>query len=104
MGRPAPHKRTTVQRGYGSGHRREKESWRQYVDAGMTHCAELVCLMPNRWIPPGTPWDLAHDRRNPGKYLGPAHKRCNASEGARYGNAIRRATSRRTAPVRSRAW
>ena len=71
---------------YGYAHRKRKEAIRPAVDAGQAWCTELVCLMDSRWIPPGTPWDLAHDRAN-GGYLGPAHRRCNRSEGARYRDA-----------------
>ena len=73
---------------YGAEHQRERDLWRPTVDAGQAHCAEPICLMPDRWIEPGTPWDLAHDRRE-GGYHGPAHKRCNSSEGAVYGNHLR---------------
>jgi hypothetical protein len=64
--------------------------YRRVVDRGDAWCAEPVCLNPyGRWIPPGTPWDLAHDPVD-GSYLGPAHARCNRSEGARRGNRMRR--------------
>ena len=75
---------------YDHAHRVVKEAARPDVDAGRAWCAELVCLLPDRWIAPGTPWDLAHDRAaGPGRYLGPAHERCNRAEGARYGNRLR---------------
>jgi hypothetical protein len=78
-----------------------RAAWKPYVDAGETNCAELICLMPSRWIEPGTPWDLAHDRRT-GGYLGPAHARCNRSEAATYRNTLypgRRWPRRRAKPV-----
>lgn len=77
------------------------------VDAGRAYCAELICLMPDRWIAPGSEWDAAHDRENPGQYLGPAHARCNRSEGATFGNHLRgllRHGERERPPVRRGAW
>lgn len=78
-----PNRDSTTERGYGAKHQAEKERHRPTVDAGQAHCAELVCLEPDRWIQPGSAWDLAHDRAN-GGYLGPAHRRCNRAEGGRW--------------------
>lgn len=76
---------------YGSTHKRERARLAPTVDAGEAHCSEIVCLEEEdgrtRWIPPGTPWDLAHD--GPDTYRGPAHERCNRSEGAIRGNQQR---------------
>lgn len=85
---------TTTERGYGGDHQAARRAWEPTVDRGQAHCREPICLMPNRWIKPGTPWDLAHDRAHPGHYLGPAHARCNRAEGARHGNRARAARSR----------
>lgn len=80
---------TTTERGYGAAHQAERERHRPTVDAGRAYCAELRCLVAedtgSRWIAPGAPWDLAHDRPT-GTYLGPAHRRCNRAEAARYRN------------------
>jgi len=77
---------SAAERGYDARHQAERERWRPVVDAGDAECAELVCLMPTRWIEPGTPWDLAHgDMRE--EYRGPAHQLCNRSEGGRRGHA-----------------
>ncbi|MGH3536556.1 MAG: hypothetical protein ACRDQG_17835 [Pseudonocardiaceae bacterium] len=84
---------TTTQRGYGVTHQRERDRWRPVVERGEGWCAELVCLMPTRWIIPGSRWDLAHDRRT-GGYLGPAHAICNRAEGGRFASK-RRARRRR---------
>jgi hypothetical protein len=69
------------------------------VASGRGVCREVVCLEERdgrgRRIAPGTPWDLAHDRTRPGAYLGEAHRRCNRSEGARYGNGFKRRLRRR---------
>jgi hypothetical protein len=79
----------TAARGYGNKHQREKARLRPTVDAGQAYCTEPVCVMGDRWIQPGTPWDLAHTEDRTG-YHGPAHARCNRCEGAR-----RRAANRR---------
>jgi hypothetical protein len=85
-------RRTTAERGYGAAHQAEKERWRPIVDAGQAYCAEVVCLEErdgrSRWLEPDTPWHLAHDDGQQG-YRGPAHQRCNTSEGATRGNAAR---------------
>jgi hypothetical protein len=91
-----PAQQTTAQRGYGTSHQAERARWKPVVDAGQAYCAETVCLERDRYIPPGTPWDLAHAPG--GGYLGPAHQSCNRSEGATRGNRGRRkrwTTSRR---------
>lgn len=81
---------TTAERGYGGPHQQERARWKPTVERGEAWCAEVVCLEQqdgrSRWIRPGTSWDLAHDRANPGRYLGPAHRRCNRAEGARFKN------------------
>lgn len=76
--------RDTEGRRYDREHTAVRARWRPLVDAGQAYCAEIECLEDDRWIPPGTPWDLAHDHQN-GGYLGPAHPRCNRTEGARRG-------------------
>lgn len=93
---------TTTQRSYGHSHRVERAKVKPIVDAGQAWCTEPICLLKSRWIPPGTAWDLAHDRAaGPGQYLGPAHRKCNRSEGATYGNR-RRSKTTRTTPRRRR--
>lgn len=76
---------------YGAAHKAERASLVPIVGAGQATCTEPVCLMPTRHIPPGTPWDLAHDRDTTARlgipvYHGPAHRRCNRAEGARWRN------------------
>jgi hypothetical protein len=68
---------------YGWEHQKVRASWAPIVNAGDAWCSEPVCLMRDRWIRPGSPWDLAHDR-DTGGYRGPAHARCNRSEGSRW--------------------
>jgi hypothetical protein len=101
MAKPA----STKDRGYSGDHPKERARIKPIVDAGQAMCAEIICLMPNRWIQPGTPWDLAHDRTRPGFYLGPAHRKCNRAEGGRHRALVARARifghARRT---RSRDW
>jgi len=82
----------TNDRGYGAAHQAEKNRWRPIVNAGQAQCTETICLEERdgrtRWIKPGTPWHLAHGDGQQG-YRGPAHERCNTSEGATRGNAAR---------------
>ena len=63
-------------RGYDRAHERERERWRPAVEAGQVDCRAPTCVMPERRIHPGQPWDLDHrdDRRG---YRGPAHAPCN---------------------------
>jgi hypothetical protein len=83
----------TAARGYGAAHQRERERLRPSVEAGEAVCTEPICVLERlgatRWIPPGAPWDLAHDRHT-GGYHGPAHRRCNRAEGARWKELLRR--------------
>ena len=71
-------------------HRNLRAQYRRVVERGDGWCTETICLNPQgRWIDPfdEAGWDLAHDLD--GSYLGPAHARCNRSEGARRGNRMR---------------
>jgi hypothetical protein len=71
-------------------HRAMVAQCRAIVDSGHGWCTEPICLMPTRYIPPGSPVDAAHD--GPDAYRGPAHPKCNRSEGGKRGNrsAMRR--------------
>ena len=82
-------------------HPKIRAKYKSAVDAGEAFCAEPICVLPHRWIEPGTPWDLAHDR-DTGGYRGPAHARCNRAEGARYGN--HRRAGRPPVVRRTREW
>lgn len=87
-------KRSTSARGYGTEHQAVRSRLAPSVAAGRAVCS--VCLMP---IAPGARWDLDHtpDRRG---YRGPAHERCNRSDGARRGNAMRAAARRAVTKLR----
>lgn len=74
---------TTTERGYGAAHQTERARWQPTIDAGNGWCSEPICLMPTRVIQPGQAWDLAHDRTT-GEHRGPAHPKCNRTEGATY--------------------
>jgi hypothetical protein len=76
---------STVARGYGYAHRAARKHWAPIVAKGRGWCCEETCLYPTRWIPPGTPWDLAHHTDRSLGYRGPAHAKCNRTEGARRG-------------------
>lgn len=91
--RPYRSRKSANERGYGRAHQRRRLALTPLVDSGHAECTELICVMPSRHIIPGTPWDLAHDRRTPGAYLGPAHERCNRSEAARYKNGMSKTES-----------
>jgi hypothetical protein len=72
---------STTDRGYGAAHQKERARLRPIVNAGQAFCAQPICVMPNRWIQPGSKWALGHtDDR--GSYLGPTHHVCNQRDGA----------------------
>lgn len=93
---------STAARGYGYAHQRMRDSLAPIVASGRARCAEVVCLMPDRWIPPGSKWDLAHGATRD-TYRGPAHARCNRSEGARRRNRKHK-PARAKRDTTSRAW
>jgi hypothetical protein len=70
-----------------TAHRKLRAKYQRGITAGLIYCQEIVCLMPDRLIEPGQPWDLAHDDQ--GGYRGPAHSKCNRSEAAHRGNRRR---------------
>jgi hypothetical protein len=83
-------KGTTKQRGYAGQHPKLRAQWKPVVQAGRAYCHAVVCLMPDRWIPPDRPgqptgWHLGHtpDRQ---AWTGPEHARCNEADGARRRN------------------
>lgn len=67
---------------YSPLHKAVRESWAPRVASGTTQCAEAICFYADRRIHPEQPWDLAHSPDGT-TYLGPAHAKCNRSEGAR---------------------
>ena len=69
------------ERGYDTDYDRERRRWATKVDAGQVHCFAPVCVMPARWICPGTPWDLGHDDQR--RIRGPEHRRCNRVAGGK---------------------
>lgn len=75
---------------YGHAHQKERARWAPLVEAGDAYCAEPRCLMPTRWIPPGSPWHLCHDPSGTA-YIGVGHAKCNTSEGGIRGNRGRKA-------------
>lgn len=89
---------------YRHAHQQERERWRPIVDAGQAMCAEPICLMTTRWIPPGTPWHLSHDPTGT-ITIGPSHRRCNLAENARRNNPKRnRRTTTTTKPATPNRW
>lgn len=95
-------RRSTTARGYGRPHQKLRASWKPYVDAGMVECHATECLEEQdgrtRWILPGTPWDLGHNRDRTA-WTGPEHRRCNRHEAAVRTNHARGQQARR-----SRIW
>jgi hypothetical protein len=93
--------RTTTERGYGADHRAERKRWAPIVERGEVDCHAVICLHASRRIQPGQPWHLGHtpDRS---AWTGPEHERCNTTEGAKRGNAQRRAQAKR--PDRPSLW
>jgi hypothetical protein len=91
----------TTQRGYGNDHQKVRARWQPIVNAGQAYCHAVICLMPDRRIMPGTPWDLGHtpDRTT---WTGPEHQRCNRADGARRGNRLRRGKRRARRTVYNR--
>lgn len=69
-------------------HRAERMRYVHVVALGNGWCCEPICLMPSRYIEPGTAWDVGHDTTGT-QYIGPCHARCNRSEGATRGNRNR---------------
>lgn len=69
---------SSTARGYGTEHRKLRETWLPYVKSGGLVCARPGC---DRVIAPDEPWDLGHtsDRGATGgpKYRGPEHRSCN---------------------------
>ena len=95
---------TTKQRGYSGQHPKLRAKWKPLVDAGQVSCHASICLMPTRWIPPGSSWHLGHTPDRTG-WTGPEHERCNEADGARRGNRMRGTRQRQPARwVTSRPW
>jgi hypothetical protein len=67
----------TVGRGYGAEHVRLRKAYAAIVAAGRARCTR--CGLP---IAPWAPWDLDHSEDR-SRWLGPAHRSCNRSAGAR---------------------
>ena len=76
---------TRQERGYDAEHDRLRAAWKPIVDAGDADCHEPICLEPERWIKPGTDWDLSHSKDRSG-WTGPSHATCNRSAGGKQGN------------------
>lgn len=84
---------------YGYAHRQIRKRLSELVEAGDAYCSEAECVMPSRWIPPGSAWDVCHDPSGV-IVVGPGHSKCNRREGAARGNRMRG----RSGPQTSRRW
>lgn len=70
-------------------YRAAKAEYRQAQAQGQwLVCVEQPCLYQTRAIPPTSPVEPAHDQLGV-TVMGPAHRRCNRSEGAARGNRMR---------------
>lgn len=74
---------------YRYAHQQERKRLKPSVDRGEAYCVEPVCLMTDRWIEPGSKWDVSHDPSGT-VTIGPSHATCNRSEGASRGNRMRK--------------
>ena len=75
-------------------YRYQRKRWAPIVAAGQALCAQPVCLMTSRHIPAGAPFDLAHDDSGY-VILGPAHQRCNRSDGGKRRHLLAPTTPKR---------
>lgn len=73
---------------YRHAHQQQRARLTPLVEAGEAYCAQPVCVMSTRWIPPDAAWDVAHDDSGT-VTLGPAHRKCNRRDGAVRGNRMR---------------
>lgn len=65
-------------------HQQERKRWAREVEAGTAYCWRCGI-----WLPPGQPWDLGHDDRDPTVYRGPECRPCNRGTAAVRGNKAR---------------
>lgn len=63
-------------------YREARTRYRTLIESGQGWCAQPVCVMADRWIPPGADFDTAHDDSGT-VILGPAHTKCNRSDGGK---------------------
>lgn len=75
---------------YGADHRRIRRQLKATVKAGKATCWRCGFL-----IRPDEEWHLGHDDRDPSKWRGPEHARCNMSAGGRKGRARQLAAAKR---------
>ena len=67
-------------------HKRLRAQYGRQIAAGQGWCVEPVCVMPSRYIAPGTAstdWHVPHNEDGVTYRGGPAHMRCNTADGGR---------------------
>ncbi|MDF2805456.1 MAG: hypothetical protein K0S43_402 [Cellulosimicrobium sp.] len=86
-----PHRTRSKRRRYGYAHQVARKNW--------TRLLPLPCTVCGREVTAAMRWDLDHNDAGTG-YLGPAHRGCNRSKGARKGNRMRGKRAKRREPLR----
>lgn len=67
-------------------HKRRVRDYTKQIADGNGWCTETICVMPTRYIPPGTPrsgWHVPHTEDGVTYRDGPAHAKCNTADGGR---------------------
>ncbi|MGW6225747.1 hypothetical protein ACWFQT_01410 [Cellulosimicrobium cellulans] len=86
-----PHASRAYRRRYGYAHQVARKRWWSRLPWPCTVCGRPVTA--------AMLWDLDHTDDGLG-YLGPAHRSCNRSKGARKGNRLRGKRAKRREPLR----
>jgi len=81
---------------YGAKHQAQRKLYEQQLQRqGHLTCAQPTCLMRSRIITPSMEWAAGHDDTGT-RYIGPVHRRCNTSDGARRGAIAKNAKAKQT--------
>ena len=89
----------TVARGYGVGHRADRQRWEPRVALGIVPCRRCGEL-----IRPDEPWDLGHDDLDRSLPRAPEHRRCNRATRAHAAKRRKRRSRLYGPRVRRRLW
>lgn len=86
-GRSRRPRATTSERGYGAAHKKERQRWADLMAEAWAQGEYVACCLCGDAITEGEAWHLDHDPSGAG-YRGPAHPRCNTSDGGRRGALV----------------